>query len=136
MAHNTCYAICENKCKVETMSKEQFYAAMLPKELGTNVDENGFLHLTYEQDIFIKRYLNVGTKKTKGVMFDNFYNSLAHVYFIFDKDMGTGSKLSDFITAKSGTVKFLSTPDITNYTRVFLEVYYFDSTFYVKVDGC
>lgn len=136
MAHNICYAICENKCKVETMSKEQIYNQRLVKELGTNADKNGILPLHYDQAYLAIKYLNVGLTKTKGVMLGGFYNDMAHVYFIFDKDMGVGSKLSEFITAESGTVKFLNSPDITNYTRVFLEVYYFDSTFYVQVSGC
>lgn len=136
MEHNICYAICDNKCKVEAMSKEQIYNQRLVKEYGTNADKNGILPLRYDQAYLAIKYLNVGLTKTKGVMLDGFYNDMAHVYFIFDKDMGIGSKLSEFITAESGTVKFLNSPDITNYTRVFLEVYYFDSTFYVQVSGC
>ena len=136
MALDICYAIYDNKCKVETMSKEKIYNQRLVKELGTNADKNGILPLQYDQDYLAIKYLNVGLIKTKGVRFKGFYNDMAHVYFVFDKDMGIGSKLSEFITAESGTVKFLNSPNITNYTRVFLEVYYFDSTFYVQVSGC
>lgn len=136
MALDICYAIYDNKCKAETMSKEQIYNQRLVKELGTNADKNGILPLQYDQAYLAIKYLNVGLTKTKGVRFKGFYNDMAHVYFVFDKDMGIGSKLSEFITAESGTVKFLNSPNITNYTRVFLEVYYFDSTFYVQVSGC
>lgn len=136
MALDTCYAIYDNKCKVETMSKEKIYNQRLVKELGANADKNGILPLQYDQAYLAIKYLNVGLTKTKRVRFKGFYNDMAHVYFVFDKDMGIGSKLSEFITAESGTVKFLNSPNITNYTRVFLEVYYFDSTFYVQVSGC
>lgn len=146
MAHEKCFAICENKCMVETMSKEQIENYSKPViSSDTELDVNGVLYLRLEPNISETVYNN--TENPTKVYFS--YDSRATSEYVkgtyqtcrfrFNKGMGTAAKPSSFIQAFDSTfhVKYLNDDlNISNFTKVFVEVLVEPGTLYVKVSGC
>lgn len=148
MAHEKCFAICESKSHVETLSKDQINKRVSPVISDeTDLDVNGCLYLRCEQNVTEKVYNNKLNPTKTYINFDNseespYFNGLyQHCYFRFNKAMGTSSSPSSFIQLSPAitgyTIKYLNNSiNITNYTRVFVEVFIDNHTIYVGVSGC
>ncbi len=139
-----CYAIGENKSRVETMSKEQVYRLVSGTSMANykpTLETDGSLvvwldaadHNTFfgESVVPNKVVFNLGSNLLK----------YAHYHVMVSKKIGTSGKPSDFfaideLQASIYTVKFLNNPDITNWTRLFVEVWKDNTNVCLRVDGC
>lgn len=145
-----CYAIGENKSRIETMSKEQienFSDPVISSDI--DLDVNRVLYLRLEPNISETVYNNVENPVRVALSFDMqesspyYSGTYQRCYFRFNKSMGTTSKPSSFIKLPPDlhipnmTIKYLNDDvNISNYTRIFLEVIVDNKTIYVRVDGC
>lgn len=148
MAHNKYYAICESKCAVETMSKNDIEYRLNPI-LSNEPILNGILNLWLTEGVSQIAINNEELPKKVCINCDitpsSPYMSTNGVYqtiaFRFNKALGAGGYASAYITLASQVgsklqLKFLNNPDVSTYTRVFLTAYVDGKTVYVKVDGC
>lgn len=144
MAHDICYAICENKCKVETLSDEQVYRFVSGTEIknyNPTLETDGSLAVYLDKSIhntFFGESVvpnKVVFKLTNGLL------KYAHYHVMVSKKIGTSSKPSDFfvideLQASTYSVKFLNNPDITNWTRLYVDVWKDNTNIYLRIDGC
>lgn len=138
LPHDKCYAICEAKCKVETLSKGEIYEIGQPKGATSSYNDK-----TKEMTLTVSRNPRekvIGNTKIPQKILIELDSDVpvyifAHSWFRFNKGMGTS--LSGFFEAPEGyTLKYLNQPDITNWTRIFLEVFVEDKIIYLRIDGC
>ena len=141
VAHNKCFAIDESKCMVETMSKEQIQNYVNCTEMSAELASDGTLEIPLtkyaNEHVYSK---NLTPTKLILKLGENFKKP-CKICVRVSKSMGSVSSPSSFIGLGSTmqglySLKFLNSPDITNYTRLFLEIYCEDYNVFVKVDGC
>lgn len=134
--HDKCYAICEAKCKVETLSKEEIYEVGQPKSVTSGYTDKTMILIVSRNT---REKVIDNTKIPQKILIeldsDIPVYIFAHSWFRFNKGMGTS--LSGFFKAPEGyTLKYLNQPDITNWTRIFLEVFVEYKIIYLRIDGC
>lgn len=139
MAHNKCYAICESKCQVETLSKENILANTKPSNAPASyIDDDKSLLLIISNNLHEKIIENTKNPQVVKFAVDTDIENYVHSWFRFNKAMGTS--FSRFFrlaySASDYTLKYLNQPDITNWTRIFLEVFVDNKTIYLRIDGC
>lgn len=144
MAHDKCYAICENKCKVETLSDEQvcrFVSGTEMKNYNPTLDEDGSLTVYLDKSAH-NTFFGESAVPNK-VKFGLTANLLryGHFHVMVSKKIGTSAKPSDFfiidpLQASMYSLKFLNNPDITNYTRLYVDVWKDDANICLRIDGC
>lgn len=136
-----CYGASGNKEKVETMSAEDIQALVVGSTSSTNLQDDGTLNVYLTKHAPNLFYPN-GITPTK-INFTIASDSISHSRHcvMVSKRIGTSGKVSDFIGMNDKdsslyTVKFLNDPDITNWTRLYIEVYKDSRSICVRVDGC
>lgn len=144
MAHDKCYAICENKCKVETLSNEQICRLVSGTEMknyNPTLETDGSLAVCLDESIH-NTFFGESVVPNK-VVFTLGKGMLkySHCHVMVSKKIGTSSKPSDFfvmdeLQTSTYAVKFLNNPDITNWTRLYVDVWKDDTNIYLRIDGC
>lgn len=144
MTYDKCYAIRENKCKIETLSEEQvcrFVSGTASTNYEPTLGTDGSLTVWLDESVH-NTFFGESVVPNK-VVFKLGSNLLkyAHYHVMVSKKIGTSSKPSDFfvmdeLQASNYAVKFLNNPDITNWTRLFVEVWKDNTNVYLRVDGC
>lgn len=131
------YGAQENKEKIEVMSKKEIRAYV-----NTTVDYSteGVLTIPLSSDNLDVAYGKDFTPTKVVFQHTNDSPSWSHNYYRVNKKIGTSAKPSDFISLNSSsssyTLRFLNNPDITNWTRLLLEVFSDGTEIFVRVDGC
>lgn len=139
MAHGKCYAICESKCKVETLSKEEILNTTKPHTgTGGYNEDTKVLTLIVGNNVHERVLNNTDIPQSVQFALEDDIEENVHSWFRFDKGMGVGFsgffKMAD--SANGYSLKFLNQPNITNWTRIFVELFIDNKTVYIKVDGC
>lgn len=135
------YGAQENKEKVEVMSAEQTLRLAVGYTSNDSLESDGTLDVLLEKNWSNKFYANdIVPTKIKFTLTGRSIRHSRHCVVV-SKRMGTSGKISDFISmsdkdSSQYTVKFLNNPDITNWTRLYIDVYKDDLTVCVRVDGC
>lgn len=138
------YGAQENKEKVEVMSAEQVYRHVSGTDIKNytpTLEADGSLTVCLgEYNTFFGESV-VPNKVVFTLAKDKRKLKYAHCHVMVSKKIGTSSKPSDFFVMEElqtslYAIKFLNNPDITNWTRLYVEVWKDDTNICLRVDGC